>query len=78
RCVYEPVINIQHDNIDFEIVSSVINIAKSKKIKTIAEGIENPEQEEILRKAGCDYGQGYLYGKPMPAQKLEEFMEKFI
>lgn len=72
------IINIQHDNIDFEIVSSVINIAKSKKIKTIAEGIENPEQEEILRKAGCDYGQGYLYGKPMPAQKLEEFMEKFI
>lgn len=72
------IINIQHDNIDFEIVSSVINIAKSKKIKTIAEGIENPEQEEILRKAGCDYGQGYLYGKPMPAEKLEEFMEKFI
>ena len=25
--------------------------------------------------AGCDYGQGYLYGKPMPAQKLEEFFD---
>ncbi|MDE6776165.1 MAG: bifunctional diguanylate cyclase/phosphodiesterase, partial [Ruminococcus sp.] len=64
--------NIQNDNIAFEIVSAVISIAKSKKIKTIAEGIENKEQEEILRKAGCDYGQGYLYGKPMPAEELEK------
>ncbi|MDE5763836.1 MAG: bifunctional diguanylate cyclase/phosphodiesterase [Ruminococcus sp.] len=64
--------NIQNDNIAFEIVSAVISIAKSKKIKTIAEGIENREQEEILRKAGCDYGQGYLYGKPMPAEELEK------
>lgn len=69
--------DIQNDNIAFEIVSAVISIAKSKKIKTIAEGIENIEQEEILRKIGCDYGQGYLYGKPMPAQQLEEFMENY-
>jgi EAL domain-containing protein (putative c-di-GMP-specific phosphodiesterase class I) len=68
--------DIEHDNIAFEIVSAVIRIAKSKKIETIAEGIENPNQEEILRKAGCDYGQGYLYGKPMPAQKIEEFFDK--
>ena len=65
--------NIEHDNIAYEIVSAVIRIAKSKKIETIAEGIENTVQESILRMAGCDYGQGYLYGKPMPAQKLEEF-----
>lgn len=69
--------DIQHDNIAFEIVSAVISIAKSKKIKTIAEGIENPEQEKILRKAGCDYGQGYLYGKPMPAAELEKLFAKF-
>ncbi|MBR1593093.1 MAG: EAL domain-containing protein [Ruminococcus sp.] len=68
--------DIQHDNIAFEIVSAVIRIAKSKKIETIAEGIENKEQEEILRKAGCDYGQGYLYGKPMPAEKMNEFFEE--
>lgn len=69
--------DIQNDNIAYEIVSAVISIAKSKKIKTIAEGIENTEQEEILRKAGCDYGQGYLYGKPMPAQQLEDLMENY-
>ena len=68
--------DIQHDNIAFEIVSAVIRIAKSKKIETIAEGIENKEQEEILRQAQCDYGQGYLYGKPMPAEKMNEFFEE--
>ncbi len=68
--------DIQHDNIAYEIVSAVIRIAKSKKIETIADGIENTGQEDILRQAGCDYGQGYLYGKPMPANKLEEFFYK--
>lgn len=67
--------DIEHDNIAYEIVSAVIRIAKSKKIETIAEGIENPTQEKILRLAGCDYAQGYLYGKPMPPQEIERFFE---
>ena len=64
--------DIEHDNIAYEIVSAVIRIAKSKKIETIAEGIENNVQESILRMAGCDYAQGYLYGKPMPPEKIQE------
>ena len=67
--------DIEHDNIAYEIVSAVIRIAKSKKIETIAEGIENNVQESILRMAGCDYGQGYLYGQPMPPEKILEFFE---
>lgn len=70
------IIDIEHDNIAYEIVSSVIRIAKSKGIETIAEGIENVNQEDILRKVGCDFGQGYLYGKPMPANELQEFFEE--
>ncbi|MBP5580372.1 MAG: GGDEF domain-containing protein [Ruminococcus sp.] len=72
------IIDIEHDNISFEIVSAVIRIAKSKKIETIAEGIENNGQESILRSAGCDYGQGYLYGKPMPPEKIQEFFEQNV
>ncbi|MBQ4534311.1 MAG: EAL domain-containing protein, partial [Ruminococcus sp.] len=60
----------------YEIVASVIRIAKSKKIETIAEGIENNVQESILRMAGCDYAQGFLYGKPMPPEKLQQFFEQ--
>ncbi len=70
--------DIEHDNIAYEIVSAVIRIAKSKKIETIAEGIEDNVQESILRMAGCDYGQGFLYGKPMPPEKLQEFFEQNI
>ncbi len=69
--------DIEHDNIAFEIVSSVIRIAKSKKIETIAEGIENSNQEAILRKAGCNYAQGYLYGKPMPPQEIQKLFDKY-
>ena len=68
--------DIEHDNIAYEIVSAVIRIAKSKKIETIAEGIENNVQESILRMAGCDYGQGYLYGQPMPPEKILDFFEQ--
>ena len=67
--------DIEHDNIAYEIVSAVIRIAKSKKIETIAEGIENNVQESILRMAGCDYAQGYLYGRPMPPEKIQEFFD---
>lgn len=67
--------NIEHDSIAFEIVSSVIRIAKSKKIEIIAEGIENENQANILRNAGCDFAQGFLYGKPVPPEKITEFLE---
>lgn len=68
------VMYLEEDEISREIVSAVIRIAKSKKIETIAEGIETLGQAEILRKTGCDYAQGYYFGKPMPAEKFEEFM----
>lgn len=68
------IVDIETDDIARVIVSSVIDIAKSKKIETIAEGIENEKQEGILLGAGCDYGQGYYYGKPMPPEELEQFI----
>lgn len=65
---------LEEDEISREIVSAVIRIAKSKKIETIAEGIETIGQAEILKQSGCDHAQGYFFGKPMPADKFEEFM----
>lgn len=70
------IIDIENDPIAFEIVNAVIRIAKSKKIETIAEGIENPNQAKILRELGCNFGQGYLYGKPMPPEQIEEFFKQ--
>lgn len=65
---------LEDDEISREIVSAVIRIAKSKKIETIAEGIETEKQAEILKESGCDHAQGYFFGRPMPADKFEDFM----
>jgi diguanylate cyclase (GGDEF)-like protein len=65
---------LEQDEMSKEIVSAVIRIAKCKRIETIAEGVENAEQVAILRQSGCDYVQGYYFGKPMPAEKFEEFV----
>ena len=70
------IVDIETDPIAFEIVHAVIRIAKSKKIETIAEGIENPSQAKILRELGCNFVQCYLYGKTMPPEQLEEFFKK--
>lgn len=59
-----------------EIVSSVVRIAKAKNIRTIAEGVETPEQARQLRLSGCDYGQGYLYGKPLTAAEMEQLIRE--
>ena len=72
------VVNLEPDEIAREIVAAVIRIAKSKHIETIAEGIEHPEQARLLRIAGCDNAQGYLYGKPMPPKEIEEFMRRNV
>ena len=69
------VMYMEDDEVSREIVSAVIRIAKSKKIGTVAEGIESQHQADILRVAGCDYAQGFFFGKPMPAQEFERFMK---
>lgn len=68
------VMYLEEDEISREIVSAVIRIAKSKKIETIAEGIETEGQVEILKQSGCDHAQGYFFGKPMPVEQFEQFM----
>ena len=49
------------------ILRSLIIMARSLKLPVVVEGIESLEQAIFLRKFRCDYGQGYYFGKPMPA-----------
>jgi diguanylate cyclase (GGDEF)-like protein len=54
----------------FTIASAVISLAHGFNLSVVAEGVENREQMEWLQRAGCDYMQGYLLGRPMPAAQL--------
>jgi len=44
-------------------------------MKVIAEGIETPEQRDLLRAAGCDFGQGYLFSRPLAGEEFERFLQ---
>ncbi|NOH96992.1 EAL domain-containing protein [Vibrio sp. 99-70-13A1] len=63
---------MQSSTDDVEIVRSIIQIAKKLDLKVVIEGIESEFQEQFIIKEGCDVGQGYLYGKPMPCQEFEQ------
>lgn len=56
---------------DQEIVRSIINIAKKLGYRVTAEGVETQKHEAFIVAEGCDAGQGYLYGKPMPCDEFE-------
>ncbi len=57
------------------IVKSIITISKDLNIKTVAEGVETIEQFEELKSMGCDYFQGFLFYKPMPAKEFFEILK---
>ncbi|WP_456833141.1 sensor domain-containing phosphodiesterase [Deinococcus sp. UYEF24] len=49
-----------------EVVRGIVTIASALRLPTVAEGVETPEQADLLLKAGCTYFQGYLFGRPEP------------
>ena len=52
----------------------MIVMAHKLGIKVVAEGIETAEQHQLLNQAGCDYGQGYYYSKPIVAEEFERLL----
>jgi diguanylate cyclase (GGDEF)-like protein/PAS domain S-box-containing protein len=51
---------------DRAIVEGIVRMAEALDLDVVAEGVETPEQRELLRGFGCRYGQGYLYARPAP------------
>jgi EAL domain-containing protein (putative c-di-GMP-specific phosphodiesterase class I) len=59
---------------DAIIVRTIIQMAKSLNLKTIAEGVETERQAELLRLQRCDEVQGYYFARPMPAEEFERYL----
>lgn len=56
------------------IVEGVIAMAHKLGLQVIAEGIETPEQRDTLQAIGCDYGQGFLFSKPLPVNNFQQLI----
>ena len=54
------------------IIQSVVTLGHALGMKVLGEGVENDEQRVLLRLAGCDEMQGYLFGRPVPAGEIDK------
>lgn len=61
---------------DASIVRAIIAMAHSMDMKVIAEGIEEKEQFDLLRQMGCDFGQGYLFSRPVSGDTLSGLIKE--
>ena len=65
------------DSEDILLVEAIISMARSLKLRLIAEGVETTEQRELLVQMGCEYLQGYLFCKPVPANAFIAWLETY-
>lgn len=57
-----------------EVIRTVMSLAANLGLRVVAEGIETEEQRETLLEMGCDFGQGYLFAKPMNAEQTSAYL----
>ena len=65
------VMEMDDNRSDQRIVRGLIYMAHTLQLKVVAEGIETETQEDILRRYGCDLGQGYFFSRPLPVSQLD-------
>jgi diguanylate cyclase (GGDEF)-like protein len=60
------------------ICAVILSIAAQLSLGTVAEGVETPAQLEFLEQQGCHFGQGYLFGRPLPPADLEAMLARCV
>ena len=72
------VADIESDTNDAIICATAINMALGLGLKTVAEGVETPEQTDFLKRLGCDLLQGYYFARPMPASQVLDYLRQHL
>lgn len=67
--------NLAPNSDDMALCEAIIVMAHKLGIKVIAEGVETAKQRDLLTSVGCDYGQGYLFSRPLPAEAFENLLD---
>ncbi|MAJ68818.1 MAG: EAL domain-containing protein [Alteromonadaceae bacterium TMED7] len=68
--------DIANSNVDRHMAAAIINIAHNLGLKVVAEGVEYEEQLNILRRYDCEMLQGFLYSKPLNAERFEKLLRE--
>ncbi len=69
--------DITEDEDAAALCDAMIAMAHHLGLKVVAEGVETEAQWRFLRDSGCDYVQGYLFGKPMPVEAFRQLPARF-
>jgi EAL domain-containing protein (putative c-di-GMP-specific phosphodiesterase class I) len=59
---------------EFALCEAIVVMAHKLGVKVIAEGVETEQQRDLLKMIKCDYVQGYLFSRPLPAEKFEALL----
>lgn len=73
RAFIQPLTN---PNQKHPIVEAIVTLAHNLSLDVVAEGVETEIQEQILKKVNCNYGQGYLYSKPVNVKDANKFIDE--
>ncbi|GAA1626358.1 putative bifunctional diguanylate cyclase/phosphodiesterase [Catellatospora bangladeshensis] len=57
-----------------DLVAGIVSLAHKMDLDAVAEGVESPEELDLLRRAGCQYGQGYLFARPMSTRRTHQWL----
>ncbi|MEG5001921.1 two-component system response regulator [Microcoleus sp. B4-D4] len=67
---------IQAGNRNYQVVNTIITLSNQLELAVIAEGIETTQQLQCLQQLGCEFGQGYLFSKPLAGAEIERIYLK--
>ena len=60
----------------FQLVRTILTLARTVNLRAVAEGVETTPQLFALRKLGCEFGQGYLFSRPLPSSDIEALLAR--
>ena len=69
------IMDIGKDESAEKLIASIISMAHSLGLQVVAEGVEEQYQADYLSTLGCEYLQGYLFGRPVPEAKVPAFFK---